>query len=357
MDASRSTTVIPVSSRPPPRGQGTPSGLLASTPRQCRRNLVTAVLARASCSSPASDSARHTVGVDGTGPITGARCRRPWKSLIASPPRISISARPGSTWPRSYTGSNPGRRSSRIRTTTSSRPWRSFGPLKMMCRSAWPAAVALLVQVISNSGGQLRAQALALDPGQDVSGPAGSRRGPPGPERGDGCDSGDEKPCQEPGRGAAHAGPRLLSGRPFSAWIMSSLLPQGVVRPGRRDGSGGLDRRLGRHSMSGTFVRGTPDPRPGRPRKTDPRVHSQLPRPTGRRPDVQVTTLTPGAKCSTSAASRSVSRRQLLAGRLAQILQLIQGTRDKHQARPGPLVPGTGVAFQAVQPCPELRRL
>jgi hypothetical protein len=35
--------------------------------------------------SPTSAMARHTVGVDGIGPITGARCRRPWKSLMAFP--------------------------------------------------------------------------------------------------------------------------------------------------------------------------------------------------------------------------------------------------------------------------------
>ena len=53
--------------------------------------------------------ARHTVGVDGIGPITGARCRRPWKSLMASPPRIRVTARSTSSWPRSYTGMNPRR--------------------------------------------------------------------------------------------------------------------------------------------------------------------------------------------------------------------------------------------------------
>jgi hypothetical protein len=106
MDASRSTTVIPVSSRPATRSHGNPSGRLASTSHQCRRNPVTAALTRASCSSPASDSARHTAGVDASGPVTGARCRRPWKSLIASPPRISIRARSRNTWPRSCTGSN-----------------------------------------------------------------------------------------------------------------------------------------------------------------------------------------------------------------------------------------------------------
>ncbi|MCA1682315.1 MAG: hypothetical protein LC700_04220, partial [Actinobacteria bacterium] len=37
------------------------------------------MLIRASCSSPTSASARHTVGVEGTGPITGPRWRKPWK--------------------------------------------------------------------------------------------------------------------------------------------------------------------------------------------------------------------------------------------------------------------------------------
>ena len=67
--------MIPVSSFPATCSHGNPSGRVASRPHQCRRNPVTAVFTRASCSSPASDSARHTVGVEGTGPITGARCR------------------------------------------------------------------------------------------------------------------------------------------------------------------------------------------------------------------------------------------------------------------------------------------
>jgi hypothetical protein len=37
-------------------------------------------------SSPVSSKTRHTVGVEGTGPITGARCARDRTSLIASPP-------------------------------------------------------------------------------------------------------------------------------------------------------------------------------------------------------------------------------------------------------------------------------
>ena len=40
----------------------------------------------------------HTVGVEGTGPITGARCRSPWTSLIDSPPRIWVSAMSIRTW-------------------------------------------------------------------------------------------------------------------------------------------------------------------------------------------------------------------------------------------------------------------
>ena len=35
----------------------------------------------------------YTVGVNATGPITGARWRRHWKSLITSPPRIWVRAR------------------------------------------------------------------------------------------------------------------------------------------------------------------------------------------------------------------------------------------------------------------------
>ena len=85
-----STTVIPVSSRPAILNHGKPSRRWASSPHQCRRNPVTAVFTRVSCNSPTSESARHTVGVDGTAPITGARCRRPGKSLIASPPRICV---------------------------------------------------------------------------------------------------------------------------------------------------------------------------------------------------------------------------------------------------------------------------
>ncbi len=82
-----STTVTPVSSRPATLSHGNPSGRAASSPHQCRRNDVAAALTRVSCTCSTSDRARHTVGVEGTGPITGARCRSPWKSLIASPPR------------------------------------------------------------------------------------------------------------------------------------------------------------------------------------------------------------------------------------------------------------------------------
>jgi hypothetical protein len=96
-EASRSTTVIPVSSRPATLSQGKPSGRAASNPHQCARNRVTAPVIRFSCSSPASDNARHTVGVEATGPISGARCRSAWKSLIATPPPISTSARSTST--------------------------------------------------------------------------------------------------------------------------------------------------------------------------------------------------------------------------------------------------------------------
>jgi len=53
--------------------------------------------------------ARHTVGTEGTGPMTGVRCFSAWKSLIASPPRTITSARSTRIWPRSYTGSNPRR--------------------------------------------------------------------------------------------------------------------------------------------------------------------------------------------------------------------------------------------------------
>ena len=100
-EASRSTTVIPPGSRPATRSQGNPCGRAASSPHQCRRNVLTAVLTPASCSSPASDSARYTMGVEATGPITGARCCTPWKSLIASPPRICATAMSIRTWPRS----------------------------------------------------------------------------------------------------------------------------------------------------------------------------------------------------------------------------------------------------------------
>src|SRR6185295_581327 len=48
-------------------------------------------------------------GVDGTGPVTGAGCRRPLKSLIDSPPRAFVRVMSIRTWPRSYTGSNPRR--------------------------------------------------------------------------------------------------------------------------------------------------------------------------------------------------------------------------------------------------------
>ena len=101
--------MIPVSSRPATVSQGNPSGRAASSPHQCRRNTVTAVLIRASCRWPTSARARHTVGVDGIGPITGARCRRPWKSLMASPPSSWVTARSTSSWPRSYSGVNPRR--------------------------------------------------------------------------------------------------------------------------------------------------------------------------------------------------------------------------------------------------------
>ena len=108
--ASRSTTVTPVSSRPATLSQGNPSGRAASRDHQCRRNPVTAVLSRASCRSPASDRARHTVGVEGTGPVSGARCASAWKSLIASPPAISTRARSVRSWPRSCNGLEPRRR-------------------------------------------------------------------------------------------------------------------------------------------------------------------------------------------------------------------------------------------------------
>jgi hypothetical protein len=74
-EASRSTTVIPLSSRPATRSHGNPSGRAASSPHQCRRYAVTTALT--SCRSPTSDRTRHTVGFDGTGPITGLRWRRP----------------------------------------------------------------------------------------------------------------------------------------------------------------------------------------------------------------------------------------------------------------------------------------
>ena len=108
--ASGSTTVTPVSSRPATFSHGNPSGRAASRPHQCRRNSVTAVLSRDNCRSPASDRARHTVGVEGTGPVSGARCASAWKSLIASPPAIRTRARSTRSWPRSYSGLEPRRR-------------------------------------------------------------------------------------------------------------------------------------------------------------------------------------------------------------------------------------------------------
>src|SRR5208283_1776741 len=108
--ASRSTTVTPVSSRPATRSQGNPAGRAASWLHQCRRNSTTAALSRDNCSSPASDRARHTVGAEGTGPISGASCASAWKSLIASPPAISTRARSAKSWPRSYNGLEPRRR-------------------------------------------------------------------------------------------------------------------------------------------------------------------------------------------------------------------------------------------------------
>jgi hypothetical protein len=48
------------------------------------------VFTRASGTSPTSESARHTVDVEATGPVTGPRWRKPWKSLIASPPRTWV---------------------------------------------------------------------------------------------------------------------------------------------------------------------------------------------------------------------------------------------------------------------------
>ena len=101
MQASRSTTVTPVSSRPATLSHGNPCGRAASRAHQYRRNEVAAALTRVSCNGPTSDRARHTVGVDATGPITGARWRRPWKSLIASPPRTWVRAMSIRTWPRS----------------------------------------------------------------------------------------------------------------------------------------------------------------------------------------------------------------------------------------------------------------
>ena len=90
MEASRSTTVTPVSSRPATLSHGNPCRRAASSPHQCRRNEVIAAFDRVSCTGPISDNVRHTVGVKATGPITGARCRNPWESLIASPPRTCI---------------------------------------------------------------------------------------------------------------------------------------------------------------------------------------------------------------------------------------------------------------------------
>jgi hypothetical protein len=77
MEASRSTTVIPVSSRSATTSQGKPSSRAASRLHQDRRNAVTAALIRPSCTAPTSPNARHTVEVEGTGPVTGARCRSP----------------------------------------------------------------------------------------------------------------------------------------------------------------------------------------------------------------------------------------------------------------------------------------
>ncbi len=75
-----STTVTPVSCRPATVSHGNPSGPAASNSHQCAWNAVTAALRRLSCSSPTSASARHTVGVEGTGPTTGPRCPKPWRS-------------------------------------------------------------------------------------------------------------------------------------------------------------------------------------------------------------------------------------------------------------------------------------
>lgn len=49
---------------------------------------------------------RQTVGVEATGPVTGARCRSPWKSLIASPPGSGATARSIASWPRPWTEAN-----------------------------------------------------------------------------------------------------------------------------------------------------------------------------------------------------------------------------------------------------------
>jgi hypothetical protein len=66
----RHTGQLTASHPQPPK----PSGRAASRRHQCRRNSGTAALSRDSCRSLASDRARHTVGVEGTGPISGARC-------------------------------------------------------------------------------------------------------------------------------------------------------------------------------------------------------------------------------------------------------------------------------------------
>jgi hypothetical protein len=67
IEASRSITVIPVSSFPATFSHGNPSGRAASRPHQCLRNSATAAFIRASCRSPVSLRVRHTVEVDGTG--------------------------------------------------------------------------------------------------------------------------------------------------------------------------------------------------------------------------------------------------------------------------------------------------
>jgi hypothetical protein len=57
------------------RRSGGPSASPATERLPCPRNSTTTVLIRRSCRSPVSSNARHTVGVDGAAPITGARCR------------------------------------------------------------------------------------------------------------------------------------------------------------------------------------------------------------------------------------------------------------------------------------------